>query len=303
MTTSAKWCLAGLFTLFVTFATHAAELGMPAPELQISDWIKGDKVEVKEGKGKNIYIVEFWATWCAPCRTTIPHLTELQKKYKDKNLVVVGITSDENLATVRRFVEKMGNDMDYIVALDSFERTTEAYMKAFDQSGIPYAFVIDKSGAIVWHGHPSTVDKVVDEVIAGTFNNDADKKASHAKALIEQYLELVKVPERNPKAEELGKEIIRDGASDPRLLNEFAWTILMKWSVQQRDIPLALEASKKAVELTGEKMPAMLDTHARALFMSGRKEDAIRVQKQAIALCPNNSTRGKFEESLQEYQQ
>ena len=60
----------------------AADLGDEAKPLQISKWVKGKKVNLAKGKGKKVYVVEFWATWCPPCRTTIPHLTELQKKYK-----------------------------------------------------------------------------------------------------------------------------------------------------------------------------------------------------------------------------
>ncbi|MEK7713866.1 MAG: TlpA disulfide reductase family protein, partial [candidate division NC10 bacterium] len=90
----------------------ALELGDPAPELKIADWVKGTPITLASGKDKSVYVVEFWATWCGPCRTSIPHLTELQKKYKDKGLVIVGIT-DEDKTTVSNFVEKMGEKMDY----------------------------------------------------------------------------------------------------------------------------------------------------------------------------------------------
>src|SRR5436189_5204296 len=103
--------LAGLVGL-TAFPLLAARLGDPAAALTIKDWVKGKAVDVKDGK--NIYVVEFWATWCGPCKVSIPHLTEMQAKFKDKGVVFVGI-SDEPLATVKPFVEKMAEKMDYTV--------------------------------------------------------------------------------------------------------------------------------------------------------------------------------------------
>jgi len=63
-----------------------------AAALKISDWVKGKPVDLAAGKGKQVYVIEFWATWCGPCRTSIPHLTELQKKFKDKGVTFVGVS-------------------------------------------------------------------------------------------------------------------------------------------------------------------------------------------------------------------
>ena len=71
---------------------HSAKLGTPAPPLTGLEWVKNGPVEMKPG---TVYVVEFWATWCPPCRVSIPHLTELQHKYKDKNLVIVGISTEK----------------------------------------------------------------------------------------------------------------------------------------------------------------------------------------------------------------
>jgi thiol-disulfide isomerase/thioredoxin len=92
-------------------------------------------------------LVEFWATWCPPCRKSIPHLNEIYAKYKAMGLQIVGIT-DEDEATVKKFQKQI--PMDYNVAIN----TPGAIYQQFGIQAIPTAFLVDKSGKIVWTGHP-----------------------------------------------------------------------------------------------------------------------------------------------------
>src|SRR5215510_7930870 len=117
-------CMAACVALVGMVDAHAAQLGDPAPALQISDWVKGDPLDLAEAKGKQVVVVEFWATWCGPCRVSIPHLTELQKKFKD--VAFVGV-SNEDPDTVKKFVTKMGDQMDYAVAVDKEDKTSDGY--------------------------------------------------------------------------------------------------------------------------------------------------------------------------------
>lgn len=116
-------------------------VGQKLPELKL-DYV-GNKPETA---GKPM-VVEFWATWCPPCRTSIPHLNEVYKKYKDKGLVIVGITDEDN-ATVRKFTKD--NPIDYFPATDRNGKLS----KEFGIQGIPHAVLVNKSGEIVWEGHP-----------------------------------------------------------------------------------------------------------------------------------------------------
>jgi thiol-disulfide isomerase/thioredoxin len=204
-----KLLLSSTLSLAVVFAltplAPAADLGDAAKPLQIAAWVKGKPVDLAAAKGKQVVVVEFWATWCPPCRASIPHLTEMQKKFKD--VAFVGV-SDEALVTVKRFVEKMGNKMDYTVAVDTAKKTSAAYMGAFGIDGIPYAFIVDKAGRIIWHGHPmDNLEKSLEEVVAGKFDLEKSKKRAAARKKVEEFEGAAMSDPNDPKLVEMGKKL------------------------------------------------------------------------------------------------
>jgi thiol-disulfide isomerase/thioredoxin len=140
-----------------------AGIGDPAGPLDGLSFVKGGPVKIEPG---TIYVVEFWATWCPPCRESIPHLTKVAAQYKDKGVVVVGISIEKEESVVRLFVEKQADKMDYIVAFDPDRTVSDLYMKAYGQNTIPHAFLVDGSGKIVWHGLPdSGLEKAINKAI------------------------------------------------------------------------------------------------------------------------------------------
>jgi thiol-disulfide isomerase/thioredoxin len=153
-------------------AAPSLKMGDPAPKLQVGKWVQGEPVKELE-KGK-LYVVEFWATWCGPCRQTIPHLNELSSKYKDVTFIGQDcFEQDESL--VAPFVKQMGEKMTYRVATDDKASIAEGamatnWMKAAGQNGIPTAFIIDKAGAIAWIGHPMAMAKPLEQIVAGTYD-------------------------------------------------------------------------------------------------------------------------------------
>ena len=133
--------------------TEKSMVGQPLPKLSVQ-WL--EKKPDTEGKPM---IVEFWATWCPPCRESIPHLNEIYAKYKDKGLQVVGIT-DEARAKIIKFKKEV--PIEYSVGLDVCGK----YSKPFGIQGIPHAVLVDKSGKVVWEGHPMSLkDSQIEEIL------------------------------------------------------------------------------------------------------------------------------------------
>lgn len=109
--------LAAVALLAVSLRADAGTLkiGDHAPALKVKSFVKGEPVKkFEDGK---LYVVEFWATWCGPCKVSIPHLTELQKKYKQVKFIGVSVFESKP-ADVEPFVTKMGDKMAYTVATD-----------------------------------------------------------------------------------------------------------------------------------------------------------------------------------------
>lgn len=171
------------------------KVGDKAPPLTIEKWVKGEPVTGFE-KGK-VYVVEFWATWCGPCVKMFPHLSELQKEYKDKGVTVIGTNiwerkyDDDTFNNVKEFVEKQGDRMSYRVAFDGSSKAMDkAYMKAAGRNGIPSAFIVNQDGVVAWVGHPVQMDEPLKQIVAGKYDMkaaaDENKKEMDAAAVMSQ---------------------------------------------------------------------------------------------------------------------
>lgn len=289
---------------FVLFALplFAGDLGDPAQALKVSEWAQKGPVDLEAGKGKTVFVVEFWATWCGPCKKSIPHLTELQKKYAEKGVVFVGI-SQEKADVVKPFVAEMGDQMDYAVAVDAEGATSKAYMDPFEVNSIPHAFVIDKQGAIVWHGHPMMgMDTVLDGVLAGTWDLEAAKRAQKAPALGKQYLGMAKAGGDKEKMKAIGHDFLEAAKGDANVLNEFAWTLLTDEGIKDRDMELGVAAAKAAFDACKGEAPEIVDTYARALFDTGKVQEAIDMEKKAIELCKDDKMKAELQKALETYE-
>ncbi len=110
--------------------------------------IDGNPISLSDYAGK-VVILDFWATWCPPCRMEIPHFNDLVKEYGEKGLVVLGVSTDRGGAEdVIKF--KKDNAVDYLVVMSDSKTysTYQSYIDPSQRGGIPFTFIIDREGKI-----------------------------------------------------------------------------------------------------------------------------------------------------------
>jgi peroxiredoxin len=125
----------------------------------------GRKVSAADFDGK-VLIVDFWATWCPPCRKEVPGFIQLQKQYADKGLVVLGFSMDKDPQTHDRWIKEQGlNYLSIYANTDEGRAVVDQFQKVIGEiSGIPTTLVIDRKGQIVFthvgYASPEDFEKV-----------------------------------------------------------------------------------------------------------------------------------------------
>ncbi|MCP4940024.1 MAG: TlpA family protein disulfide reductase, partial [Phycisphaeraceae bacterium] len=124
-------------------APRTLTIGDPAPKPQLARIFKGD-TDFKGPTPGKVTVMEFWATWCGPCKAGMPHLSELQEKYASKGVNIVGVTREKPEVVEAFLAQKQWDEKTrYTIALDLEDGTNKAYMNAAKRNGIPCAFVVD----------------------------------------------------------------------------------------------------------------------------------------------------------------
>lgn len=120
--------------------------GSPAPDFELKVLDASDKkLKLSDFKGKAV-VINFWATWCEPCKIEMPWLVDLQKKYGPQGLQIVGVAMDDtDEKTIAAFVHKMG--VNYPVVIGT-EKVADLYGGI---DGMPTLFFVDREGKIVDH--------------------------------------------------------------------------------------------------------------------------------------------------------
>lgn len=146
------------------------------------EWLKGEPVTHFD-KTK-IYIVELWATWCMPCIAAMPHLNELNKKFKDKNVIFIAQdVKEDDKAKVENFVKQKGDNMSYAVAFSGPDGSDfdKKWVKAAGVNSIPQTFII-QNNTLLWQTTPYMLnEEVLQLLVDGKFSIEAAEEIAKKK--------------------------------------------------------------------------------------------------------------------------
>jgi peroxiredoxin len=151
------------------------QTGQQAPDFTLAD-MDGNYVTLSELVGNGPIYINFWATWCGPCKKEIPELIELYHEYKDRGFKVLAISTDgsRTAGKVKAFTKDRG--MDFTILMDSNQ---EVFSRKYKGRGIPYGFLIDNDGKIMYsvRGYMPGLKNILTEKMASELKPAADKKA------------------------------------------------------------------------------------------------------------------------------
>ncbi|MBI4187119.1 MAG: redoxin domain-containing protein [Chloroflexi bacterium] len=116
------------------------QVGSPAPDFTLTD-LAGNQVSLSDFRGKAVFI-NFWATWCPPCREEMPEIEAIYQKYKDRDVAVIGVDILEKEDVVRRFVQEGGYSWTFVID------TTGEVTTVYKVTAIPTSYFIDGNGII-----------------------------------------------------------------------------------------------------------------------------------------------------------
>ncbi|MCR8668942.1 TlpA family protein disulfide reductase [Aestuariibaculum sp. M13] len=133
-----------------------------APNFTLTD-IDGNKISLSDFRGKLVYI-DLWATWCGPCLKEMPDLKKLKEKYKDSNIVFIGISLDDDIETWKKMLEKEGDNFLTGIQLATGQYETQLN-KDYGVNGIPHFILIDRDGTLIAKKAPRPSNNKIFELI------------------------------------------------------------------------------------------------------------------------------------------
>jgi len=139
--------------MVLSYSAFAVELNSSAPSFSLPTISAAKQVNLADYRGKVVYL-DFWASWCAPCRVSFPILNSFYKNYHNKGFEVVAINLDETPDAAQRFLKE--NPINFTILRD----TSGEIPKRYDVEAMPTSFLIDNKG-VVRHIHTgfSAADK------------------------------------------------------------------------------------------------------------------------------------------------
>ncbi|HET9315077.1 MAG TPA: TlpA disulfide reductase family protein [Vicinamibacteria bacterium] len=280
------------------------KIGDPAPPLAVSKWLRG--APMSRFEGGTVYVLDFWAVWCGPCLSAMPHTSELADRFRDERVRVIALTGPDNagntLEAVERTLSRRGGMMRFDVAWDEplapgtpahldvlLGRTTVRYFEDAQLEGLPKAAIVDRQGRLAWVGLPSAMEVPLTAIVEGRWDLKAEAARDTSRRLAEPKVDELRAmldEGRYADADALARALIVGPlAGEAGYLRHLA-TLLARDRKRgaARDLDLALYAAERAADLTSLADDTVLVALARVHFVRGDVEAAVAAQEAALTL-------------------
>ncbi|MBN2307788.1 MAG: hypothetical protein JXR94_02385, partial [Candidatus Hydrogenedentes bacterium] len=182
--------------------------------------------------------------------------------------------------------------------------TSIAFLRAYGAEGIPHAFIVDKSGSVVWHGHPmDRLEDALDRVLAGTMDPKLEAEMRELLPLwAMEYMVLAKYGRDTAEADRVGEYLVAHGALMPDLLNRFVPYFFSQEGLAYRNTAFVARVAKVAYDAApGDAHTAEL--YARALFENGQAAEAAALVKEVLpAAIGDSQLRSRLDAALEKYE-
>jgi len=132
-------------SLLLASSTGAGEISGPAPNFTLQSR-NGEQVSLEDLKGQ-VVMINFWATWCAPCRKEMPHLEALHQRYSNLGFTLLGVNVDKDTSGVEKYLKE--TPVSFTVLLDPASKVSELY----DVVAMPSTVMVDREGNLRYMHH------------------------------------------------------------------------------------------------------------------------------------------------------
>jgi peroxiredoxin len=154
-----RWLLPLLLAASAGTAASAVQLAATAPDFTLRS-VGGPNLRLAEQRGQ-VVMVNFWATWCGPCRQEMPHLSRLYERYRSAGFVLLGVNVDDDPRAAAELAAKLG--VKFPVLLD----TDKTVSRTYDMSAMPATLLIDRDGRVrhIHRGHHEGAERTYEEQV------------------------------------------------------------------------------------------------------------------------------------------